>query len=172
MAQANEWTQDTCHELRREAAQFHQRAAAFLTLGEHTLAALDCARNIEAVAEVRRRCPAEFEAQGFEGVRCAAILLRTRSLATAAVRANKAGSAIKVIDAGLTELGTSAWAGGGGSFERMSDESILRAMRDSLVPRLPSSQRVELEERLAAALRAENYELAAILKSELRQITP
>ena len=41
-------------------------------------------------------------------------------------------------------------------------------MRDALVPRLPASQRVELEERLRAAIDAENYELAAILRDELR----
>ena len=37
-------------------------------------------------------------------------------------------------------------------------------MRDALVPKLPSSQRVELQERLQAAIDAENYELAAILR--------
>jgi protein-arginine kinase activator protein McsA len=36
------------------------------------------------------------------------------------------------------------------------------------VPQLPPAQRTELEERLRAAVRAENYELAAILRDELR----
>ena len=43
-------------------------------------------------------------------------------------------------------------------------------MREMLVPKLPSSQRVELEERLQAALDDENYELAAILRDELRMM--
>jgi protein-arginine kinase activator protein McsA len=43
-------------------------------------------------------------------------------------------------------------------------------MREMLVPRLPSSQRAELEERLRAAIVSENYELAAILRNELRQM--
>jgi protein-arginine kinase activator protein McsA len=37
-----------------------------------------------------------------------------------------------------------------------------------LVPKLPSSQRAELQERLRAAIDSENYELAAILRDELR----
>ena len=43
-------------------------------------------------------------------------------------------------------------------------------MRDLLTPKLPASQRIELEDRLHAALAAENYELAAILRDELRQV--
>jgi hypothetical protein len=46
----------------------------------------------------------------------------------------------------------------------------LDALRDSLVPKLPSSQRVELEERLRQALAGQNYELAAILRDELRML--
>jgi protein-arginine kinase activator protein McsA len=43
-------------------------------------------------------------------------------------------------------------------------------MRDALVPKLPLSQRAELRQRLEAAIAAENYELAAILRDELRML--
>ena len=49
-----------------------------------------------------------------------------------------------------------------------NEVQLLRGMRDALVPKLPMSQRAELEERMQAALDAENYELAAILRDELR----
>ena len=42
------------------------------------------------------------------------------------------------------------------------------SLRDTLVPRLPPAQRAELEARLRAAILAENFELAAILRDELR----
>jgi protein-arginine kinase activator protein McsA len=45
---------------------------------------------------------------------------------------------------------------------------LLRGMRDALVPKLPVSQRMELQERLRAAVDSENYELAAMLRDELR----
>jgi len=45
---------------------------------------------------------------------------------------------------------------------------LLEGMLDLLIPRLPASQRVELEARLQDALHSENYELAAILRDELR----
>ena len=43
-------------------------------------------------------------------------------------------------------------------------------MREVLVPKLPSSQRHELEQRLKATIEAENYELAAVLRDELRMM--
>ena len=48
--------------------------------------------------------------------------------------------------------------------------AMLEGMRDVLQPKLPVSQRYELERRLASALANENYELAAILRDELRQL--
>jgi hypothetical protein len=57
-----------------------------------------------------------------------------------------------------------------GAFERSSEVTLLRGMRDALVPRLPTSKRAELEERLRRAVAAENFELAAILRDELRSM--
>jgi hypothetical protein len=59
-------------------------------------------------------------------------------------------------------------AGRGDEFDSANETQLLRGMRDALVPKLPTSQRVELQERLRAAIDAENYELAAILRDELR----
>ena len=47
---------------------------------------------------------------------------------------------------------------------------MLKQMRESLLPKLPVSQKAELRERLAKAIEQENYELAAILRDELRQL--
>ena len=38
------------------------------------------------------------------------------------------------------------------------------------MPRLPASQRVELQTRLSNAIDRENFELAAILRDEIRQL--
>ncbi|MFN9976994.1 MAG: UvrB/UvrC motif-containing protein [Phycisphaerae bacterium] len=43
-------------------------------------------------------------------------------------------------------------------------------MRESLVPKLPVSQQSELRARLASAIESENYELAAILRDELKML--
>ena len=79
--------------------------------------------------------------------------------------------ALEVIDQALRELrALFDEAGHGSSFEAANEVQLLRGMRDVLVPKLPASRRAELRERLQAALDAENYELAAILRDELRMM--
>ncbi|MEE2972755.1 MAG: UvrB/UvrC motif-containing protein, partial [Planctomycetota bacterium] len=72
----------------------------------------------------------------------------------------------RVLDAAITELREAVPDGGG----EPQEIPMLEGMRDVLQPQLPTSQRYELERRLQAALTAENYELAAILRDELRQL--
>ena len=74
---------------------------------------------------------------------------------------------MSAIDQGLEELESILGSEGA---ERSNEIQLLRGMREMLVPKLPSSQRVELEDRLKAALDAENYELAAILRDELKMM--
>jgi protein-arginine kinase activator protein McsA len=47
---------------------------------------------------------------------------------------------------------------------------MLRSMKEALVPKLPISQKDELRQRLQRAIDTENYELAAILRDELKQL--
>ena len=58
--------------------------------------------------------------------------------------------------------------GGRSAFEASQEARVLLGMREMLVPQLPSSQRQELRDRLKDALAVENFELAAILRNELR----
>ena len=55
-------------------------------------------------------------------------------------------------------------------FDSLGDVRALRTLRESLVPQLPPAERGELQARLEAAVRTENYELAAILRDELRRL--
>ena len=96
-------------------------------------------------------------------------MMRTRALAAALVRQGDMRSALASIDRGMDDIRTSYAADGRlDQFESSNEAQLLRGLRDMLVPKLPSSQRMELEERMRAALAAENYELAAILRDELR----
>ena len=56
------------------------------------------------------------------------------------------------------------------TFDEASEVQILRGMRDALTPKLPVSEKSELRTRLSQALEQENYELAAILRDELKQL--
>ncbi len=161
---------DGCRLLAEESALYRQRAGAFLTLGEHALAALDATHCVEIAHLVRVREPAEFASQAFGRLLLAGILLRTRALASGALTANNANAALRAVESGLAEIEACESAGEPLDHERVGEVEALRSLREALVPKLPASQRVEISERIAAALRAENYELAAILRNELRQL--
>jgi protein-arginine kinase activator protein McsA len=99
------------------------------------------------------------------------IMMRTRAEAELALQKGQPKQALAALDRGLNEL-RSAYddAERLEDFDKANEVQLLRGMRDALVPKLPTSQRVELQERLRAAIDAENYELAAILRDELRML--
>ena len=72
--------------------------------------------------------------------------------------------AMAAIDQGLEELRDVL----GDDCDDSNEVQLLRGMKEALVPRLPTSERADLKERLAAAIENENYELAAILRDEIR----
>jgi hypothetical protein len=96
-------------------------------------------------------------------------MMRARAEAEAALEAGNTREALASLDRGLGEIRTVfEETGRGADWQSANEVQLLRGMREALVPKLPVSQRIELQERLRAALDAENYELAAVLRDELR----
>lgn len=162
---------EACNALRDEANMYHQRAVALFAAEQFARASADCRHALDAAGLMRQRAAKGEDRHNAAGPIPGLIVLRVRADATAAVRARDPRGALAAIDAGMQEL-RRAFSDRGqvGQFERSAECAILRAMREMLVPKLPASQRAELEERLRAAVLSENYELAAILRNELRQI--
>lgn len=154
--------------LRLELIQYQQRAVAFLAVGDSARALRDAEVVRMGTATVARLGgPAEREWS--ESARFSAVVLRTRAAAAMLAAAGRPREAGSVIETGLAMLREAAvFVGIDEHFDTLADVRSLRALRDTLVPQLPPAQRSELEERLRAAVRAENYELAAILRDELR----
>jgi hypothetical protein len=97
--------------------------------------------------------------------------MRARAEAAIAVASGRRDLAQAALDAGLHAV-REAWirVRRPEFAENGPEVALLRALLDALTLKLPSSQRGELERRLQQALAAENYELAAILRDELRQM--
>ncbi len=155
-------------EIRLELVQHQQRAIAFLALGESRRALADADRVLLG-ASLLAEAATNAEAEWAEGARFSAIVLRTRAAAAMLATGGRGREAGALIEAGLEMLRDAAdRVGIGDQFERLGDVTALRALRDMLVPQLPPAQRSELEARLRAAIQSENFELAAILRDELR----
>ncbi len=160
---------DDCAALREEAVQYYHRYVAFFALEDFPGVVRDTTRNLEVFALCRRYGQTQQDREVLEQFRPYVLMMRTRAQASLALCGGQSRLALAAIDAGLEEIRLAfAERGQLDGFERANETQALRGLRDMLIPKLPSSQRSELEERLRAAIASENYELAAILRDELR----
>ena len=162
---------DEARALREEAVQYYHRYVGLFSLGDFEGVIRDTTRNLEVFDLCRDYAAEETDRTVLEQFRAYVIMMRTRAQAEQAMAAEHPKEALGAIDAALGELKTLfEQAGHADLYEQANEVQLLRGMRDALVPKLPGSQRVELQERLRGALDAENYELAAILRDELRMM--
>jgi hypothetical protein len=164
-------TSDECRALREEAVQYYHRYVGLFALGNFAGVVRDTTRNLELFDLCRDFGQTELDRTVLDQFRPPVLMMRARSAAEIAIAAGQPKQALRALDQGLNELrGAFHEIGRAHEFESANEVQLLRGMRDALVPKLPASQKVELQERLRAALDAENYELAAILRDELRMM--
>lgn len=164
-------TGEECAALREEAVQYYHRYVGLLVLEDYPGVVRDTTRNLQVFDLCRDHAAEDGDRAVLEQFRPYVIMMRTRADAAQAVNGGSTKSAVAAIDRGLAEIREALEdAGGGDRFDDSNEVQLLRGMREMLVPRLPVSQRSELQERLRAAIAAENYELAAILRDELRML--
>ena len=162
---------EQCRELREEATQYYHRYVCLMVLEDFEGVIRDTTRNLRVLEFCRHFAATREDRDAMEPFRPYILMMRTRALAAQAVKEGEPKAALLAIDQGLDEL--RSWfdlTDRGESFEESNEVQVLRSMRDALTPKLPISQKAELRQRLREAIDAENYELAAILRDELRML--
>jgi hypothetical protein len=162
---------EDCRTLREEAVQYYQRYMALLALEDFEGVARDTARNLRVLDLCAQHAETEADRAALEQFRPYIMMVRAKALASQALKDNEPKVAIHAIDEGIEALRRYfADSGHPDLFEQSGEVQMLRGMRDALVPKLPVSQTSELHQRLTKALEQENYELAAILRDELKML--
>ena len=161
------WDAGDCGEhgellLRAEFGQFHTRGRALMILGHRREAAQDGEHLVNIAARL-----ANTPSTHSHSLMPAAITFRAHAGAEAAISDSRTDLARIALESGLRELQQVLNTE---EFQRSPEAALLRSMIEAFTPRLPSSQRAELEARLQDAISQENYELAAILRNELRMM--
>lgn len=160
---------EECEEIREEAAIYYHRYIALLALEDYEGVMRDTTRNLRALDLCARHAETEGDRAALEQFRPYIMMVRARALASQALKDNEPKAALHAIDEGLDALKQYfSDSGEPDMFDESTEVQMLRGMREALVPRLPVSQKSELRARLARAIEQENYELAAILRDELR----
>jgi hypothetical protein len=164
-------TPEECKALREEAQQYYHRYIALLVLEDYEAVVRDTSRNLRVLDLFRDYAIEEDDRHAMEGHRPYIMMMRARSLASLAMKAEENKAAIFAIDEGLQSLKQYYESIEQAElFEESGEVQMLRDMRDALVPKLPVSQKAELRQRLDAAIASENFELAAILRDEIRML--
>jgi hypothetical protein len=132
---------------------------------------VDAGRNLRMFDLCRDHGASHADRTVLEQYRPFVLMMRARAQAAIGLATGDSRAALAAVDAALAELSAHFEAHGPhDGFERSAEANLLRGMRAALVPSLPASQRAELEERLQRAVEAENFELAAILRDEIRSL--
>lgn len=160
---------EDCEELRSEAVQYYHRYMALLVLEDFEGVIRDTTRNLRVIDLCAQHAQTEGDRAALEQFRPYITMMRARAMASQALKENEPKAALHAIDEGLDALRLYfSEQGEPQMFEESGEVQMLRGMREALVPQLPVSQKSELRDRLSRALEQENYELAAILRDELR----
>jgi len=164
-------TSKECAALRDEGVQVYHRYVALFALEEYEAVVRDTGRNLRMFDLCRDFGASQGDRTVLEQFRPFVVMMRARAEAAIGLAGGDARRALLAVERALAELRSHFDDHGPmGGFDQSSEVTLLRGMRDALVPRLPTSQRSELEERLRRAVDAENFELAAILRDELRAL--
>ena len=162
---------DDCRLLREEALQYYHRYIALLVLGDYEGVIRDTTRNLRVMDLCKDHAEEDDDRVVLEQFRPYVIMMRTRALASQAVSEGETKAAMLSLDLGL-ELLANLFEdiGAPEQLDESHEAALLRGMRAELMNKLPASQTSELRERLKSAIAAENYELAAILRDELKMM--
>lgn len=154
-----------CRDLREEAMLFHHRSVAAMSIGRFDVVLNDAAHMLKIINLCHDRGQEEDDRSSLERLRPGLIASVARAAAELALADHDTATAMSALDDGLRRLESLI---GGEEMARSNEAALLQGMHDLLIRKLPSSQRAELQHRLQEALDQENYELAAILRDELR----
>lgn len=164
-------TQEDCRQLREEAVQYYHRYVALLVLGEYEGVIRDTTRNLRVLKLCGQCAQNEEDRTILEQFRPYITMMQTRAYASLMVDSKEGKAALVVIDDGIGLIREvyDSW-GQADRVDETPEVQLLRGMRDELMLKLPASQKTELRERLKVAVEQENYELAAILRDEIRMM--
>lgn len=172
-------SEEDCLRLWREAVQYYQRYLSFWHLNLYELCARDTSRNLRLFAFVKAHCKDDRQRLQFDQWRPYVIMMHSRAVATPLLQQRLYDDGLRVIEAGieairdfLDEYNQSDRA------EECAELVSLEHWRDEIVGQeeraaaaRPKTAVQILRQRLEAAIAAEEFEEAARLRDQIRQLS-
>jgi hypothetical protein len=162
---------EDCAKLQLEALQYHHRYICLLELGDFAGVVRDAERNLAAFDFVAQHAESEELAWSLRQFQPQLLMILTRARGAQALKAEEHALAIQIIEEGLERI--RAFYADCPHPEAVEHSGEIQSLEDWLEQirsKRPLSHREQLERALSEAVRAENYEKAARVRDELRNL--
>jgi hypothetical protein len=160
-----------CQKLQQEAIQYHHRYICYFQLEDYGNVVRDTERNLDAIAFATDYCPSEENIWSLRQLTPQLLMMRTRATAAQYLALEKHHSAIRNVEEGLDHLRDFYESV---SRPDLADESgevqALETWLDELKDQRPLSKREKLENDLNEAIKQENFEEAAKVRDQIKEL--
>src|ERR1019366_530829 len=164
---------EDCARLQLEALQYHHRYICLLQLEDYLGVIRDAERNVAVFDFVGRHAQNEELAWSLQQFRPQLLMVLTRARAAQALDVNDYAMAIQQIEEGLEKIRAfSQEHARGEAAENGGEVQSLENWLEEIRAKRPLSRREKLERALHEAINSEDYEKAAKVRDELRNLKP
>jgi hypothetical protein len=162
---------EDCSKLQLEALQFHQRYFCLLQLEDYPAVVRDTERNLSVFEFVSKHAASDDLSWALRQFQPQLLMVLTRAKASQALKTDDYSMAIQLVEEGLDQIRAfyrevAGVDNGDASGEVISLETWLEEIR----AKRPLSSRERLERALSDAVRREDYERAAKVRDELKNL--
>jgi hypothetical protein len=164
---------EDCAKLQLEALQFHHRYICLLQLEDYAGVIRDAERNLAVFDFVEKHAETEELAWSLRQFQPQLLMILIRARGSQALQAQDYTLAIRLVEEGLEQIRAFYRETAGAEAAEQSGETV--ALEDWLTEiraKRPLSRRERLERALTEAVRSEDYERAAKVRDELKNLGP
>lgn len=160
-----------CAELKQESMQYYYRYLSMFHLGEYRDVIRDTERNLRLFDFVRDYAQKEDDRLGIEQLRPYVLMMNTRARACICLESQKFERALQQIEIGVERIEDFFLTlDRGDLLEGCKEIAFLRDWSERIRDNKPLSPTEKIKQQLSAAVEREDYERAAKLRDELRQL--
>jgi hypothetical protein len=162
---------EDCAKLQLEALQYHHRYICLLQLEDYAGVIRDTERNLAVFAFVEKHAEAEEMAWALRQFQPQLLMIQTRARGAQALQSEDYSMAIRVVEEGLEQIRSFYRDAGNTEAAEQSGEVLsLGEWLEEIRAKRPLSKRERLERALSDAVKSEDYEKAAKVRDELKNL--
>jgi hypothetical protein len=164
-------SEDECSDLKQEAMQYYYRYLSLFHLGDYDLVIRDTERNLTAFDFMRDHAEEESDRFSLEQFRPYVLMMNTRAQACLHLEENEFREALDLIDDGIERIEEFLREVGRDDLvESCREINFLEEWKERIRSNRPLSLEEKLRHELRLAVESENYERAAQLRDQIKEM--